>query len=256
LGQRVAEHSAQTQRQQEQLQRVSSRLAQAETFERQRLAHLLHDNLQQLIFGAKLRIPIIRKASALDPPCVEALEQADSLLQQAMGAARNLSIELNPPSLRQGLLSALRWLAQWMLDHYNLRVTLSADETTSHMDPSLLPQQTTTLLFQSVREMLFNVAKHARTSHADVRITGSDSRIRLTVRDKGQGFDTRTLADKPRSSLGLSSVQERIEILDGHMHVASQPDKGTTITVTVPLTTPRPLKTARRRNAKTTQKRK
>lgn len=246
LGQRVAEHTVRARQRREQLQHVSSQLAQAETLERQRLARILHDNLQQLIFSAKLRMPIIRKAPALDRPHVEALEQAESLLQQAMGAARNLSVELNPPSLRQGLLSSLRWLAQWMLDHYRLGVTVSVDAATRRADPTTVPQQTTMLLFQAVREMLFNVAKHAQTPCADIRVTRTNSHLRLAVRDEGRGFDPRTLADKPRSSFGLSSIQERIEILGGQMDIASQPDKGTTITVTAPL--------PRRHKAKTTRK--
>jgi len=228
LGLRVAEHSAQARRRQQQYQRVSSRLTQAEVRERQRLAHVLHDNLQQLIFGAKMRMPLIRKG--LNNQQTQVLEQAEDLLQQAIGAARNLSVELCPPILREGLGKAMRWLAQWMYDRHQLHVSV---RTAGPVD--LAGEDIKPLIFQAIREMLFNVVKHAHTARASVRLTHTSDAIHVVVRDKGHGFDPRELDVKPRSSFGLANMQDRVEILGGHVNIASQPNHGTTITLTVPL---------------------
>ena len=213
----------------ERMRRMNASLGQVGMLERQRLARLLHDNLQQLIFGAKLRMPIIRKA--LDPPHVEVLEQAELLLQQAIGTARDLSVELSPPILRQGLTKALRWLAHWMREHHRLRVTVRIDGGVGPLDDTVGD-----LLFQAVREMLFNVVKHARTDRAALSMTRTDeAQLRLVIRDVGQGFDLRALAGTPPTGFGLATMRERIELLGGQMTIVSHPGQGTTVTVLVPL---------------------
>ncbi|MFB3894014.1 MAG: GAF domain-containing protein [Phycisphaerae bacterium] len=94
-----------------------------------------------------------------------------------------------------------------------------------------------TLLFQSVRELLFNAAKHAKVRPASVDVKCADGQIRLVVSDNGEGFDpARLRAQGGRSSgFGLLSIRERLSLMGGRMEIVSAPGKGSTFTLWAPL---------------------
>jgi CheY-like chemotaxis protein/anti-sigma regulatory factor (Ser/Thr protein kinase) len=99
------------------------------------------------------------------------------------------------------------------------------------------------LLFQSVRELLFNVVKHAGVASARVRMSrdGDDS-VRITVSDEGVGFDPMAPSDEGAlsSGFGLFSLRERLDLLGGRIGVESTPDRGTRVTLLAPVRLPEP----------------
>ena len=237
LEQRVAQRTAEAQHRLTQLRSMSTQLAQAENHERKRLARILHDHLQQLLFGAKLKVPILRKAVTGGDAAI--LQQLEDLLQQSISVARNLAVELSPPVLHEGgLAAALKWLAQWMQEKQQLTVQVQAEAAAEPQS-----EQTKVMLFQAVRELLFNVVKHAKVKHAQVRMTLADrDYTRVIVRDRGNGFDSGHLhVHETDGSFGLLNVRERLEIMGGSMEIRSRRGHGTTISLTAPIThkTPR-----------------
>jgi len=101
------------------------------------------------------------------------------------------------------------------------------------------------LLFESVRELLFNVVKHAKVKSATVRLRRiHGDQLEIVVADKGVGLDRRKLSSEPsHSAYGLFSIRQRMELMGGQMAINSQAGKGTRLTLTVPVTptTNRPL---------------
>ena len=93
------------------------------------------------------------------------------------------------------------------------------------------------LLYQSVRELLTNVAKHARTKSASISINKDTSKVEICVEDNGVGFlvPDKDSADVKVQGLGLFRIKERLEPLGGQMKIESQPNHGTRITLSVPL---------------------
>jgi signal transduction histidine kinase len=85
-----------------------------------------------------------------------------------------------------------------------------------------------------VRELLFNVSKHARTEAAQVSVGIVDGKLRLSVSDSGAGFDPRALAQPASAGLGLFSIRERLEALGGTLEIDSARGRGTRVTLTVP----------------------
>ena len=215
-----------------QLRALASELTLSEQRERTRLAKVLHDHLQQLLVAAKLRAEILRRSRA--KATREAAEEIERLLEASVSASRSLTAELSPPILHEGPLPVcLEWLARWEGERHGLKVDLSIEEL---LPP--LPQDLKTLLFESVRELLFNVVKHADVGSASVGVCrDGGEQLRVTVSDSGAGFDPEALkkAGEVGGGFGLFSIRERLELLGGRMDIDSAPGRGSRFVLTAPL---------------------
>ena len=232
LEQRVADRTEEVQRQADQLRALALQLSRTEQRERRRLARILHDHIQQLIVAARIQLDSL--APDDDPERVRSVvDAARATLREALQSSRSLTIDLSPPVLHQaGLVPALNWLAQRMLEHHQLVVTVQADEGA---EPA--SEEVRGLLFECTRELLFNVVKHAETDDVEVELTRPDEgTLEIAVRDHGRGFDPSLLARRNAddTTFGLFSIQQRLSHLGGAMHLESAPDMGTAVTLRVP----------------------
>ncbi|HHX64080.1 MAG TPA: response regulator [Chloroflexi bacterium] len=214
-----------------QLRRLTRELAYTEQRERRRLAQLLHDHLQQLLTGAKLHVNILQNNAQGN--MAEGLRRVEALLDESIQSSRSLAMELAPPVLYEsGLVAALRWFAGRMAD-YGLKVH-------TMLDPSAEPEaeDLRILLFQSVRELLFNIIKHAHVQEARLYMARlSDNRLQITVQDDGAGFDPESPGRE--ETFGLFSVRERLQLYGGSMQVVSAPGEGTCVTLSASIARPR-----------------
>jgi CheY-like chemotaxis protein len=153
------------------------------------------------------------------------------ILKEALDASRSLAVDLSPPVLHEaGLIAGLQWLVTDMQKKNQFRVRLLADP---NAEPA--SEETRALLFECVRELLFNAVKHAGTSEARVSLERIGEQIKLIVSDKGRGFDPELL-QKRRSdevSFGLFSIHERLLHIDGKMEIETAPGRGSRIILTV-----------------------
>jgi PAS domain S-box-containing protein len=237
LEQRVAERTAEAEARAAQLQRLAAELTQAEQKERQRLAEVLHDHLQQLLVGAKFNLGILR-GQTRNTQLRQSIEHVDDLLDQSLATSRSLTVELCPPVLREGdFAQVLYWLARWARDKHGLTVEVQVDE---QANPAA--EEIRVLLFQAVRELLLNVRKHAKVEHArlQMNLCGADQ-VEIIVADDGVGFDVSgQLQDSSGlsgSGFGLFSIRERVGLMRGTCQVDSSPGRGTRIRLLVPLST-------------------
>jgi signal transduction histidine kinase len=214
----------------EQIRQLALALTTAEQRERARISELLHDHVQQLIHGARIWADTLADGLDRHPP--EALDRLSTLLDEAIQATRSLSVELSPPVLqKQGLLAALDWLATHVADTHNLTLELDLPETLEVPEKDLR-----TLLFRSLRELVFNVAKHADVNTAYLRVREENGTCVVDVWDEGTGFDPDTIDDTaPNDHFGLFSIRERIDLVGGSFTIEAAPGEGTHATITVPL---------------------
>jgi len=236
LEQRVADRTAALEQRAVQLRRLTAELTQAEQRERRRLAQILHDHLQQLLFGAKLQVGALRSKNVDPDILAPALAQLEDLLYQSINASRSLTVELYPPILRaEALEQVLEWLVSWVRDHHGLDVELSTE-----IDIVPIAEDVRVTIFHAVRELLFNVIKHAGVDRARVRVSKTvDDRLRIVVSDEGAGFKPPRVhaAEDPSAGFGLFGVRERIESLGGELELDSSPGRGTRITLLLPVST-------------------
>jgi PAS domain S-box-containing protein len=217
-----------------QLRRLASQLTQTEQNARQQLARTIHDGLQQLLFTAAMKLDQAVKATSQDDQ-VELLERARLDIKEATDAARSLSVNLFPPVLHLGgLPGALRWLAKKAQEQYGVIVNVTADPLAN---PAASDARI--LLFEAVRELLFNAVKHAHVDRIDVNLAlAPGDTIQIQVTDEGVGFDPNVTFDtnEHQAGLGLFSIQERLSLLGGHLDIQSTPGKGARFSLTLPRT--------------------
>ncbi len=237
LEERVAERTAALGEKTEQVRRLASELVVAEQRERHRIAQVLHDDLQQQLYGIQLKVSKLGRAALSEAGAVreEDVEAVRGYLDQAIGMARNLTVDLSPPVLQgEGLPETLAWLATQMEDLHDLHVEVEAEED---LRPGT--EEMRVLLFQVVRELLFNVVKHADVGRATVALRREDSNLVIRVADGGHGFDAEAAEKAARENgsggFGLRDVRERIGLFGGALAIDSVPGDGTRITVTVPI---------------------
>ncbi|HET9830777.1 MAG TPA: PAS domain S-box protein, partial [Vicinamibacterales bacterium] len=230
----LRERTLELQRRTSQLSQMASDLTLAEQRAREELATTLHDGLQQLLVVSAMSLDQqVLRVSRLGLP-TDGLVEAKQLLDEAIAAARSLSVELYPPHLKSaGLPTALNWLANWMHDKYGLKAHVSADARADSTRSDVR-----TLLFESVRELLFNVVKHAGVDQVDVALTcDANDMLCIRVIDEGVGFDAAGLAERTKTShvgWGLFSIRERLTLLGGRFEIDSAPGKGTRFCLTAP----------------------
>jgi len=233
LEQRVHERTRALVLSQERLRALASDLSATEQQERRRLATELHDYLAQLLVVGRMKLgqakPHIR-----EPKIQQLLSEADDALTQSLTYTRFLVAELSPQVLYQfGLPAALKWLAGQMKTH-GLTV-----ETHCEADHLPLAENRAVILYQSVRELLFNVVKHAGTDEASVTLAyDGEETLTITVADRGCGFNPAGTAEpggQHAGRFGLFNIQERIEAIGGRLHLTSAKGHGTSISLVAPL---------------------
>ncbi|HEX5545737.1 MAG TPA: PAS domain S-box protein, partial [Nitrospira sp.] len=238
LEQAVNMKTAELRQSQDRLRALTSELNLAEQRERKRLATELHDHLQQMLVVGKLTIGQGKRVANGVPACETVLKKVDDILSDALTYSRTLVAELSPPVLRDhGLTASLKWLAEYMKKKHEQTVTVAVSDDHGFN----LPEDQRVLLFQSVRELLINSAKHAGTGQAILRMEKQADHLCITVKDEGTGFDLAAAAvagvpsGEISSKFGLYSIQERMRALGGSFTIDSAPGYGTVATLILPL---------------------
>lgn len=195
--------------------------------ERQKLARELHDSVSQALYGISLGARTARTLLEREPAkAAEPLDYVLSLADAGLAEMRALIFELRPESLQtEGLVAALGKLVNALGARYQLEVTLESGE---EPDVSIDVKES---LYRIAQEAMNNIAKHARATHVEVKLSNQNDGLALMISDDGAGFDTS--AEFP-GHLGMHTMRERAEKVGGIFTIESAPNAGTRIRVTIP----------------------
>ncbi len=234
LEQAVASRTQELMHSQERLRALTTELNLTEQRERKRFATELHDHLAQSLVVGRLKLSHARRLGVFTGKTADLLNQIEETLNDSLAYTRTLVADLTPPVLHEfGLPAALRWLSERM-QRLDLTVTVEIDDQHAYT----LPEDRAILLFQSARELLINVAKHAQTPHATLRLAREGEQLRLEVVDTGAGFNLTDASDSTSSlssKFGLFSIRERMKALGGSFELDSAVGRGTKATLVLPL---------------------
>lgn len=218
--------------QQQKLQEMALDFAMAEERERDRIASELHDQVGQRLILAKMKIDSLASILA-SGACEAEAASVESLIEQTIQDIRSLTFQLRPPILASaGLEAALRWLGEELRADFGLEVTFSDDGTEKP-----LRYEIRSTLFQAVRELMLNVAKHAGTSKCHVGLRRDGGFIVILVDDDGVGLKLgQAGGSRIRSGgFGLLNVRQKIHHLGGTFDIEAKETVGTRATISVPL---------------------
>jgi two-component system CheB/CheR fusion protein len=214
----------------EKIRSLAAELTRVEQEERHRISQVLHDDLQQRLFAIKAQLSFLKDVN-LSAENYRELDQVQATLSESIAITRNLSIDLSPIVLQgEGLTEVLTWLAFRMKEQYGLQVDLETKKKLYQIDSHLRM-----LLFQSIRELLFNVVKHADISQAKVMLDERNGRPCIVVSDDGKGFDSETVMGDPQAAHGLLIIKDRLNLLGCSMKLTSKPGEGTRIEIELPV---------------------
>ena len=209
-----------------QLRTLTGKLIGAEEAERERIVEILHEDLQQMLVALGYELETLRDiATRASRPA--AADVAGHILDKAIQVTRSLSVDLRSPVLNDlELGKGVAWVAEDMKKQFGLAVSLD-------VAPGAEPATDTLRAFiiGSVRELLFNVAKHADTKTAELSMRLEGDRIKVEVKDRGKGFD---ISQDSPSGLGLFKIRERANYLGGEFHIVSSPRQGACATLVLP----------------------
>ncbi len=213
------------------LRSLASEVSLAEGRERKRIAAELHNRTIQTLALAKIKLGAVQEALSSEASSNQLGEIRD-LVERSIQDTRSLVFELSPPMLHDlGFVATVEWLVDHVGEQFNIRC-----QATDDGEPKPLDEDVQMVLFQSVRELLINVGKHAAANEATVRLQRVRDEILIAVEDDGKGFDPReTVRHDLNRGFGLFSIQERLDLLGGSVDIQSRPGHGAKVQLKVHL---------------------
>ena len=201
-----------------QLSTLSRQVLEAQENERRHVAVELHDEIGQLLTGLKLILERGRK----DPTAT--LSEAQAVVNELIQHVREMSLNLCPAALDDlGLSAALDGLFK----RFTNQTQIAIRNNVNPLDERRFDKNIETTVFRVVQEALTNIARHAGVTEANVTLTASPTRLRVSIADSGKGFDAHSkyIAD----STGISGMAERVNLAGGSFSLQSKPGAGTLV---------------------------
>ncbi|HOW68499.1 MAG TPA: PAS domain S-box protein [Candidatus Paceibacterota bacterium] len=219
----------------EELRRLPWRIIEAQEAERLRVARELHDGVNQIIASAKMRLHEVTQTrlAALNPSTREIIARCERQLVQALEENRRIARNLRPSDLDElGLAEACRNLCKEL----QARTKLKVDCRISRLKKRFPPDAELSL-FRIIQEAITNAEKYARATTVKLRIITQEKDAVVKIQDDGHGFAAaHPKADKRKGhGFGFTNMRERAASLGGTCEITSNPKKGTTVTVRIPL---------------------
>ncbi|GAA4424899.1 hypothetical protein GCM10023188_05250 [Pontibacter saemangeumensis] len=192
-------------------------ILQTQETERDRISEALHNGLGQILYAAKLNL---NSMSSESPDVIDIKERVDQLLSESITVTRNISFELTPSVLKEfGLKTAVEEVIS-RITHPSLKITIDMVSCDKRLDYTMELS-----LYRIIQELLNNILKHSQATEASIELTCDQSSVMLCVKDNGIGIDREELK-KPKG-IGLHSIQNRVDLLEGKLEVATSKNNGT-----------------------------
>lgn len=205
---------------------LAGRLIVAQEQERARIARDLHDDINQRLAVASIRLSALRRK--VDESNRNDVSQLQSELIALSEDVRHLSHDLHPSMLSQtGLTAALGTLCQAQRQRSGPRIELKVSPHAKD-----LPEDVSLCLYRVTQEGLGNAVRHADAQRIEVALQIGDEQVNLSIKDDGKGFAT---GEEGHRGLGLMSIDERTKLLGGSYRLQSTLGKGTELCICIPL---------------------
>jgi len=209
---------------------LSAHLRSVREEERIRIAREVHDELGGYLTSLKMDLFWLGEHFSGQPqPLMERVDFMLKVVETTVQAVRRISSELRPPVLDHFGLSAA---IQWEIASFQNRTGIKCKFTSKPEDITLDPNLSTDV-FRMFQEAMTNVVRHAHASRVTVELGKTSGYVRLKVKDTGKGITEREIWDP--NSIGLIGIRERARLWRGIVEISGTPNKGTDMSVKIPL---------------------
>jgi signal transduction histidine kinase len=213
----------------EELRMLASHLEQIKEDERKRIAREIHDELGQNLLALRLDISMLYERTLNHHPRLNAkVHNVLAQIDTTMKSMRAIINNLRPAVLDLGLNAAIEWQVQEFRRRTGIACELNMDPNDLNLD-----DKRATALFRILQESLNNVIRHAQAARVEIDMHQKGSMVVLRVADDGIG--TYPGCRRKSNSFGLIGIKERASSLGGQVTIASGQDKGTSLTVSIPI---------------------
>ena len=217
------------------LQGMSKGVLRMQEEERSKISRELHDGIGQSLTALKMNLDFVFAdlEKSLSTESKRQLDDARKLAEQSLAEVRELSRLLRPRMLDDlGLLPTMRWLARTFTKRTGIKVLLQTNGSQPKVGAEI-----ETMLFRITQEALNNVAKHSGSKIAHVKLACLRSSIRLSIEDKGKGFNTASITKVKDQEFGsgLSGIRDRVTLWAGKFSLESEAGRGTSVNVEIPV---------------------
>jgi len=214
----------------EQLRNLLIHLQSVREEERAHIAREIHDEFGTILTALKIDLSWLEKKFTVEQePLKEKTRKSLDLINSAIKTVQKISSQLRPGILDHlGLASAIEWEVKEFGNRTGVKWDLSID-----MGERSLDRDMSTTIFRILQETLTNIVRHAEATWVSVSLNENGSCLMLQVKDNGKGITEEELAD-PRS-YGLMGMRERVQSWHGSIMISGMENKGTTVTVSIPL---------------------
>lgn len=217
---------------QKQLRSLAHELSLVEERQRRNIATNLHDNISQSLMIVKSNLEMLASTTS-NKKVQKKIKEIQLHVRQMIERTRSMTFEISPPVLYElGLEPAMEWLVERFQEQHGIACEFHDDGL-----PKPISKDWRSILFQSTRELLANVRKHAKANKVLVSMRRDGKHVRITVEDDGVGFNLEilNLKIKKNEGFGLFNLRERLTHLQGNIEIDSKKGKGTTVTLFAPL---------------------
>ena len=216
----------------EDMRKLNAHLQTVREEERTRIARDIHDELGQRLTGLKMQLTLCTKRMREGNKTPDAdVAEINRLIDDTVESVKRIASELRPGILDDfGLSAAMEWQTTEFEKHTGIQCNLSFSP-----GEIIFEKDIATTVFRIYQESLTNVMRYAKATRVESSLENNGSEIKLVVKDNGEGFDMKKVQGK--KTLGLLGMQERAHTLGGQLNVDSKTGRGTTISLSIPLTT-------------------
>lgn len=219
-------------------QDMFNRLINVEEDERKHLSNAVHDEMGQDLSALKIYLGVIQQGLENAPVEIqEKINQCREIISGLMEKSHNIAFLLRPPDLDElGLIESLEAL---LLEYKHLTgIDYNYQKPEAFFE---LSEEYNLLFYRITQELLTNMAKHSQAKHVELKLVQKSDIAELFYTDDGKGFDYSAVLKSPfrrredKLRMGLLGLKDRVELLDGRMHISSGEGRGTSICVTLPI---------------------
>lgn len=215
------------------LRELATQVIQAQEGERQRIARELHDDTAQILFAQLLSVTALKSSPHEDVRTTAA--KLEEFTVETIEGVRRLALELRPPALDDlGVREAIGDLAQRYTEKFQLEITYVPVGIRERLIPEV-----ELVLYRVAQEALTNVVKHANAHHVVITFERTLNAVDLSVEDDGTGFSPAAtrVRDEAGLGFGLFGMEERANLVGGHLDIEDLPEGGTRIRLSIPIST-------------------